>query len=279
MEKLNCLLLLFMMLVGTWSYAQSPVNNECTGAIDLSSSLEQGKGMTINGPYDNTIATTEASDPTKGYECFAEPDATGATPSLENTLWFKITGDGGLYHIEATTTNCSVGKGIGNNDTQMAIYSGSCDTLIPVACSEDSPNASDRNKSYPAGLDLQTEVGVEYFILVDGFKFKDVPSIGEFCMQINEKKDVLETNEDVLNMTIFENRVQHIIQLNVNVKAQVTDAKLTISNSIGEVVQERLVNLVRGANILNVNVTDLPSDKYTVSIESDTYESVSKFVK
>lgn len=166
-----------------------PSNNECAGAIDLSSSLGQGTSMVVStGPYDNTMATTEASDPTDGFSCFGEPDGGGANPTLENTLWFKVTGDGGLYFVEATTAGCSVGTGIDDNDTQIAVYTGTCGMLTPFACNEDGSNAS--NGNYPSALDVQTEAGVEYFIMVDGFNFNGTFSDGEFCVQITEKAAV-----------------------------------------------------------------------------------------
>jgi len=166
-----------------------PSNNECAGAIDLSSGLGLGTTTTTTtGPYDNTAATTEASDPTTGYDCFGEPDGGGANPTLENTLWFKITGDGGLYFIEATTAGCSVGTAIDDNDTQIAVYTGDCGALVPAACNEDGSNASSGN--YPSALDLQTVSGTEYYIMVDGFSFNGTWSDGEFCMQITEKASV-----------------------------------------------------------------------------------------
>jgi len=395
-----------------------PSNNECAGAIDLSSSLGQGTGMLVStGPYDNTLATTEASDPTEGYGCFGEPDGGGANPTLENTLWFKVTGDGNLYFIEATTAGCSVGTGIDDNDTQIALYTGSCGMLTPLACNEDGSNAS--NNNYPSSLDLQTEDGVEYYIMVDGFNFNGVFSDGEFCMQITEKPavacsdpnvgvgiltavdtvlcqpdddaaffaiseglaptegdfsgylwtfstqdlagtldpsnapgylgafpitselqdtvglgfsvnmlgpdsyyatlyifgnatadangnlvfdenctfvsnsarvdfyseatcpmvNVLEVNEDVLGMTVFPNPVQDVINLNVTVKEQLTEARLMITNLTGQIVKEQFVNLASGTNTFNMDVNDIPSGIYIVSIESDTHQSVTRFVK
>jgi len=39
------------------------------------------------------------------------------------------------------------------------------------------------------------------------------------------------------------------------------------------------VDLLSGANALNINVSDMPTGVYIVSIESDTHQSVTKFVK
>lgn len=179
-------LLLCMLCISTFAFAQQPANNNCTGAIDLSSSLGQGADNTIHaGEYDNTEATTESSDPTTGFECFGEQDSNNmSTPSLDNTLWFKIIGDGNEYYIEATSTGCDVEEGLPGNDTQMAIYRGACGALTPVDCNEDFDDWSTGN--YPAALQLSTVVGETYYIVVDGFNLNGNLAEGEFCMFITQ---------------------------------------------------------------------------------------------
>lgn len=176
---------LSLMYINASIFAQ-PANDDCSNAIDLSSSLGQGGNNLVNaGTYDNTTATSGSNDPTTGFECFGEPNGGSVTtPSLDNTLWFKIIGDGNEYYIQASSTDCSVGTGINNNDTQMAIYTGTCNTLTPLACNEDMENTSSGN--YPAALQLSTVAGETYYILVDGFNFNGTRSEGEFCMFITQ---------------------------------------------------------------------------------------------
>ncbi len=169
--------------------AQVPMNNECSGAMDVSSLFGQTVGMPqTSGLLDNTNATTEASDPATGWECFGEPDGAGAMPSLENTLWFSFVGDGGSYYI--TTVECSATNYITDSDTQIAIYTGGCDDLTGVACNEDGPDATNNPPSYPAGLDFQTENGVTYYMLIDGFSLNGTVSTGEFCVQVTQNAPV-----------------------------------------------------------------------------------------
>jgi len=166
MKNIKLFITLYLIGICTWAYAQ-PANNNCANAIDLSSSLGQGADNVINaGTYDNTNATTTSDDPTTGFQCFEEPNGNATDPSLDNTLWFKITGDGNDYYIQASSTDCAVSEGIDNNDTQMAIYTGTCSALAPLACNEDMEGTSDGN--YPAALELSTVVGETYYILVDG---------------------------------------------------------------------------------------------------------------
>lgn len=420
MKKLNYLFsLLCFMAISTWAFAQ-PANNECSGAIDLSSSLGQGADNTITvGPYDNTSATTEASDPTEGFSCFGEPDGSGTGPTLENTLWFSFTGDGNVYFIEATSVGCSLtGAGINDNDTQIAIYSGECGSLSPVTCNEDGPNLT--GSTYPAGLGFYARDGVEYYMLVDGFNYNGSISEGEFCLEFTQAPEVLCNNADVtagtitldptvlcqpdnivrfsyeeegvlapnegsefgfiwmvstddlagsvdpfstqnvlgtfpvtlspannpginlessgfnpgiyyitlyafgngtvddmddlvfdsactfasnsarieyypedacpltnvldvdkavLGMTVFPNPAKDVINLNVNAQEQHTNATLMITNITGQVVEQQQVNLLSGANAFDINVSDMPTGVYMISIESETHQSVTKFVK
>ncbi len=156
-----------------------PSNNECLGAVGIESG--------INGPYDNSCASSESSDPDFGTECFIEPFF-GEPPLLNNTLWFSFSGDGGAYKIH-TTPNCASGplgaSYVDYGDTQMAIYEGSCGDLVAIACNEDDPELLSQNIGNVAGLSLQTEADTEYLIMIDGFN-SDEMSTGEFCINIEE---------------------------------------------------------------------------------------------
>ena len=160
-----------------------PENDMCGGAIDINPQFGQVPGeVQTSGPYDNTEATTDDSDPDFGWECFGEPDGSGSAPSLERTLWFTFEGDGSNYFIEALACGDDP---VDFGDTQFVIYAGSnCDSLEAVLCSEDGPNTMSGGP-FPAGDTLQTEAGVTYYIMVDGFG-PDFPADGEFCMEVTQ---------------------------------------------------------------------------------------------
>lgn len=198
---------LCLLFIGVWVFAQ-PENDDCTNAIDLSASLGQGIANTIiTGLYSNTNATN-TNDPQTGYGCFGEPDGNGLAPSLDNTVWFKITGDGAAYSIEASALNgCGTTDPITNNDTQIAVYTGGCADLTPLlgACNEDDPNDSSPN-SYSALVEIQTQIDEEYYILVDGHNLNGTPSIGNFCMHITMTGEYIACNNtDISGGTIFTN--------------------------------------------------------------------------
>lgn len=163
------------------------VADACADAVDLSALMGQGLNIPQTSPvWNNTSATTDANDPVEGWECFGEPDGGGASPSLENTLWYTFTGDGEVYDIRTTDCGGGLSDYIDFGDTQIAIYAGTgCGDMIPVACNEDM-EGTPAEGPYPAGLIFETIAGVEYFMMVDGFDGSD----GEFCIQFTQLDNV-----------------------------------------------------------------------------------------
>ncbi|MEO8147802.1 MAG: choice-of-anchor J domain-containing protein [Bacteroidia bacterium] len=159
-------------------------NDTCAGAVDINSSFGGPIGTVMtSGPYNDNNATANGDDPATGFECFGEPDGTGTNPTLDNTLWFTFTGDGNNYFIE-TGTCAGVTDYIDDGDTQFALYTGVCGSLVPVKCNEDGPNAT--TTTYPAGFVISTIPGTVYYLLVDGFNFNGVLSNGEFCILVSQ---------------------------------------------------------------------------------------------
>lgn len=150
-----------------------PENDACADAIDLSSQLGGPVGIPVPSEVFTNLNATSVDDPNPN-------DVTAncwfGTPLLAQTVWFSFTGDGNTYFIE--TSNCAgVVDYIDNGDTQMAIFTGECGALTQVACNEDGPQSTETE--YPAGIDFQTEDGVTYYVMIDGYE----DAQGQFCMQ------------------------------------------------------------------------------------------------
>jgi hypothetical protein len=187
---------LSMMIIGAVFFASAPliaqpVNDDCSGAISIQSAIGQSIGTTTTlGPYDNTLASTNISDPTTGYECFGEPNGSGTAPTLENTLWFTFVGDGGKYFIE-TADGAGITNYIDDGDTQIAIYTGACGSLVPYVCNEDGPSSGPNgNPPYPAGLTFNTSPGVTYYMMIDGFNFLGAISNGQFLIEVTQQQTI-----------------------------------------------------------------------------------------
>ncbi len=177
------------------SVVAQPVNNDCANSINIQSAFGQPFGVTTTlGPYDNTLATVVPSDPVNGFECYGEPDGGGAAPTIDNTMWFTFTGDGGKYFIE-TGNGPLITNYIDDGDTQISIYTGACGALVPFACNEDGPSATATH--YPAGLVINTSPGTVYYMMVDGFNYNGVLSTGEYMLFVTQQTSIACNNPTV----------------------------------------------------------------------------------
>lgn len=150
--------------------------DDCAFAEDITSYFGQGIGVVSNTPlYSNADATTSATDPVDGWDCFNEFDG----PNLARTTYFKFLGDGKFYKI--STGDCNSTDYIDDGDTQMAVYEGeNCQFSASVACNDDLNASGDPD--YRAGLTINTVAGQWYTIMIDGWG----DAAGEFCFEIQE---------------------------------------------------------------------------------------------
>lgn len=240
-----------------WELVLNLPGNICSGAFDIQEALGQG-GTVTSGPYDNTNYTTTSADPTTGWECFGEPDGAGGAPSLERTMWFTFVGDGQTYFIEALACGDNP---IGDSDTQMAIYSGDCTGLTPVDCSEDGPNSG--SSYYPAGLELPTEAGVTYFMMIDGFG-PDFEQIGEYCLEITLITAVSETTLQA-GVKVFPNPVNDLLNVKVDLAETADNLNIRMVNTLGQVVYSRYLGRLQNDNI-EIDVANLPAGAYMIQV-------------
>lgn len=155
----------------------------CGNAVDLTQYLAGAQDVPqTTGLFDNTAATVSMTDPA-APDCFLDGvSATNpAVPALNNTQWFTLFGDGGNYHIE--TVPCNATNYVDDGDTQMAIYEGNdCGNLVLIDCNDDLDPQSVGD--FRAGLDLQTEAGTNYYMLIDGWSTTGFVANGQYCIEI-----------------------------------------------------------------------------------------------
>ncbi|MFN0035888.1 MAG: T9SS type A sorting domain-containing protein, partial [Saprospiraceae bacterium] len=156
----------------------------CDAAVDLTLFFGQATPQTT-GIYDNTNATVAATDPT--VDCWNEADP--GEDILNNTMWYTFVGDGKKYHIE--TVPCNATNYItGPGDTQMLVYAGDdCANLTEIVCNDDLSFA--QFQDWRAGVDIETDPGQTYYMLIDGFDNVGTVSVGEFCIEISVLASVL----------------------------------------------------------------------------------------
>jgi|GEM_PF-2539134 len=176
----------------------------CTDANDISA-LFAGplNEAQVSAIQDNTGYNAD-NDPGAGYECWF-----GDAPVLNNTVWYTFTGDGQKYSIRSIA--CGADNPMINTDTQFALYSGDCAAPTAVACNDDEDFD---NQVYNSYLEIVTEPGVDYLLMVDGYvAAADYDAIGTFCLQVTRLETVGVTNIDETDLRVFPNPTTGTIQL------------------------------------------------------------------
>lgn len=184
--------------VATVNITVTSADDGCAGSANINNLFGGALNIpVVSSQYDNT-GYNATGDPTTGFDCFAE----NAGSSLEHTIWYSFTGDGNTYRIR--TVNC--GATPYNDDTQVAIYTGACGNLSPVACNDD----EDVNGGvYNISIDIPTQAGVNYSMLIDGWN----GTVGKFCLEVTKTVLSAVTNIDQTNIQLYPNPTTGEIQL------------------------------------------------------------------
>lgn len=234
----------------------APLNDLCGGAVSIQNLFGQGtSNPQISTFFDNTHATAGGTDPESGHDCFYE-EAIGQQNGLDNSMWFRFTGDGMHYRI--TTVQCNTGADyITEGDAQIAVYKGTCDNLIPVDCNEDIGSGN-----YAARIaNLGAEQLVEYYILIDGCRcvgdnLEDVAK-GQFCIQVEQLTSV-PTSE-------LQNKIR--LSLSPNPAADRADVQFELSESqeVGIKLTDQTGRFVR--TVLPSGILQAGSQRIAVGLE------------
>ena len=100
------------------AFAQAPVNDLCSEAIDLTEHLGQPIGAAQSaGSFSNIGATGEAELEAGLVGSWFDTGTDGTEVSVDQSVWFHFTGDGNVYQF--ITWNCP-GSALYSNNTQMA---------------------------------------------------------------------------------------------------------------------------------------------------------------
>lgn len=231
----------------------------CSDAIDVNNLF----GGDINTPVvsdvqDNTSYNAD-NDPGSGYECWF-----GDAPVLNNTIWYAFTGDGEKYTIRSV--QCDTINPMINTDTQFALYSGDCTTPVAVACNDDEDFD---NQVYNSFLEITTEVGVDYLLMVDGYvAAADYAAIGTFCLEVTklETVGVQDINKTAFN--VYPNPTTGWVQLD-----GFTADRIEVMDQLGRTLRTQ-------AQVGNgVDLSGLPAGVYVLKMTSGTDIYSAKVVK
>jgi hypothetical protein len=202
------------------------VGDICPDAIDIN--------VLFDGPLNEALVSTTQdntgynadNDPSTGYDCWF-----GDEPVLNNTIWYAFTGDGEKYGIRSI--QCDTINPMINTDTQFALYSGDCTTPIAVACNDDEDFD---NAVYNSYMEIVTEPGVEYLLMVDGYvAVADYEAIGSFCLEVTLLESVGVTDLANTDLRLYPNPTHGEVQLPAltmeRVEVYDVAGKLVLSNT------------------------------------------------
>lgn len=226
----------------------------------------------ISGIWDNTMYITTSADPINGWECFGEPDGLGGSPSLERTIWYAFRGDGDRYKI--TTVPCNASNYIGEGNTQIAVFSGKCTNLSPVVCNEDDPDAVDKR----AAVELETEVGVPYYVLIDGFG-PNFSQFGAFCVEVTRLSEMSNTAEESAEkgLTISPNPVSDQANFSLDMPRVQEPLIVLMLDALGRTAYENH-NTQHTSGRFQLNVQQLPCGVYTLYVTLDGQTSIARLL-
>ncbi|MBT7651867.1 MAG: T9SS type A sorting domain-containing protein, partial [Flavobacteriales bacterium] len=215
------------------------------------------------GPFDNTVLGSnimpDANADNIGIECWEDG------PTEDGSVWFTFTGNGNAYTI--TPSYCGDDNLVyyWGWDGQMAIYTGDCGELVPIACNEDFD--TDNNMYWPE-IGLDTQDGVTYYVRFDGFHWTNYPyewtAEGAFCLQASVGNINSITSITPLDVHFYPNPCYGDITLTWDGGDDVAD--VVAFDQLGKKVGVFL-NIRKGQSI-NLNVS---SGMYILNIRSDNH--------
>jgi hypothetical protein len=172
------------------------------------------------------------------------------------------------YQIE--TNDCDGAAEFFQGDTQMAVYTGDCGNLVPVACGDDIDFGGG---NYYSNVFFETELDETYYIMVDGYDytaFNAEPATGEFCLNVVQVLTNVEEN-DLLGLNAYPNPTSNVLNLNADLNLDY----VRVYNMVGALVMEQGFQ----TNNAQLNVADLEAGIYVVEITSGDLRSSIRFVK
>ena len=237
------------LTIGDFVFKASPSGDICPDAIAIDSLFGfPFDEPQVSGIYDNTGYGTNALDPQTGLDCFADE------PALQNSIWYTFQGDGDTYRIR--TVACDVTDYITDGNTQIAIYTGVCDTLASLACSED--------EDFEMGLlngsiELSTEAGTAYFMLIDGAFETDSVARGEFCVEATRLNTSAVTDIQDTDIGLYPNPTSGHLSLRGGTANRVTIYDGTgrlVATHLGPLTNIDLSGLARGIYMIRLDMAD-----------------------
>ncbi|MBD3582955.1 T9SS type A sorting domain-containing protein [Flavobacterium selenitireducens] len=228
----------------------APANDDCAAATVLTVDAAFCNGNTTNG---TTFGATDSG--VVAPECFNYG---------ENDVWYSFVAPDDTATVDVSTDF------LGGTlyDTEIALYSGVCGTLVEIACSQDDgtttlPNGSSWNSLI---TDAEVTAGATYYVRVSGYS---EDAVGTFCVEVSRNQ--LSVSDASRNkFAVSPNPVSDV--LTISGSQETTSA--TVRNLLGQQVMFQKLNGER-----QINMSGLPSGTYMVELASENGNQTVKVIK
>ena len=252
-----------------------PGNDICSSAIDLQPYLLAAQtAPAVAGPFSNVSATGNDLDIASVTGCWLDDLtglADGSSPQIDATVWFRLQGIG--QDVRIAVQPCDTTLNFISEDSQLALFSGECDSLELVDCNEDIDPST---FNYWSAVFTPLSAGTEYRLAVDGFNYSgfgspDAPlTTGEFCIHITIPAlliDQPQANSVVLFPNPTEDRVL------ISAAEQITE--LRVFN-----LQGQLIDSIHPKNSSTVNV-QMPQEAgvYIVAVQTGNQLTTHRLIR
>jgi hypothetical protein len=223
-----------------------PVNDDCTGAIEITAGGEFATSPIVAS---NVSATT-----TTGL-----PDSCQA--NRINEVWYSVVvPDSGSLTIETAAE-----AGTAMTDSVLTIYTGSCGSLVEVGCDDDA-GTDNFSKEVLTGL----TPGETLYIAVWRYSF-GTGLDGTFQLSAYDASLLSNDTFDASSFRSFPNPVKNILNLSYNKNI----SNVAVYNLLGQEVIAKAMN----ANQSQIDMSHLSNGTYLVKVTSDNQVKTIKVIK
>lgn len=229
-----------------------PSNDDCIGAIVIEVDSQFCDGSNNNG---TNLAATDSG--VEAAECFNYG---------MNDVWFSFVVPAGTATVDISTDF------LGGTlvDTEIALYSGTCDSLVEEDCDQDGGTVILSNgSSYNSIIsDAPVTVGETYFVRVSGY---GSGSVGNFCLDVKTNETLSSNEFETAGFKLYPNPVKDVLNLSYVQNI----ASVEIFNMLGQQVLVKAVNATQG----QVDMSNLGTGTYLVKIATDNQVKTIKVIK
>ena len=222
-----------------------PVNDDCTGAIEITA----GGTFATSPIIDSNVSST--TTPGLTFIC---------QPSRFNDVWYTVTvPDSGTLTVETDTT-----PGTLMTDTVLSVYTGTCGALTEIGCDDDAGNLN-FSKVVLTGL---TPGDVLYIGI---WRYGTFGNDGSYQLSAYDASLLSNTSFENESFRAYPNPVQNVLNLSYN--KSISNVK--VFNLLGQEVMTNAIN----ANQSQIDMSHLASGTYLVKVTADNQVKTIKVIK